>query len=131
MASATQFTWNSWAGGWLVNGPIGPKIMNMLGNPRVDETEMGARPVGPLLAQLLAVATADVDLHVVAGHGVEAGGEHDDVEVVLVRRRADAVGRDLLDRLVAEVDEGDVVAVEGLVVAVVAERAAGVEVVRA
>ena len=35
MASAIQFTWNSWAGGWLVNGPIGPKIMNMFGNPLV------------------------------------------------------------------------------------------------
>ena len=35
MASATQSTWNSWAGGWLVNGPIGPKIMNRLGKPAV------------------------------------------------------------------------------------------------
>ena len=35
MASAIHSTWASIVGGRLVNGPLGPRIMNMLGNPVV------------------------------------------------------------------------------------------------
>ena len=44
-------------------------------------------PVGPLVAQREAAAAADVDREQRAGHRVEAGGEHDRVELVLARRR--------------------------------------------
>ena len=45
MASATQSTWNSWAGGWLVNGPIGPKIMKRFGKPAVVSPTWARGPV--------------------------------------------------------------------------------------
>jgi hypothetical protein len=34
MASAIHSTWVSMVGGRLVKGPLGPRIMNMLGNPQ-------------------------------------------------------------------------------------------------
>ena len=55
----------------------------------------------------------DVDAEQRAGHGVEAGGVDDDVELVLAGRRADAGRGDRLDRRLAQVDEVHVLLVEG------------------
>ena len=52
-----------------------------------------------------------------AGHGVEAGGEDDGVERVVLAARDQPVARDVLDRRLAQVDQRDVRPVEGLVVA--------------
>jgi len=51
-----------------------------------------------------------------AGHGVEAGGEHDGVDVEGSRVGADAGGRDLFDRLLPQVHQRDVGTVIGGVV---------------
>ena len=66
---------------------------------------------GTLLGRFLAVTALDVDPVERARHGVEPGGEHDDVELVLTVLGTDAGGRDLLDRRVANVDQRDVLAV--------------------
>ena len=54
------------------------------------DAEVGLRAVGPLVLQLLAVAALDVDPVERARHGVEAGGEDDDVELELAVLGADA-----------------------------------------
>ena len=75
------------------------------------------------------VSAADVGPHVVAVDGVEAGGEHEDVELVQGAVLGDdALLRDPDDRVFLDVDQRDVGAVERLVIAGVAQRAAGVEV---
>ena len=90
---------------------------------------MATWSVDPFIAQLLTVATLDVDLHVVARHSVESGREHDHVECVLAARGSHAGRRDLLDWINPEIDELDVVAIEGLVVAAITQRSPGVQVV--
>ena len=72
------------------DGLPGPVMVNRLGKPAIGEAEVGARAVGPLLAQRAAAAAADVDVEQRAGHGVEAGGEDDAVELVLGVARAHA-----------------------------------------
>ena len=51
-----------------------------------------------------------------AGHGVEAGREHDDVDIDAALVGGDAGGRDRLDRLLAQVHQRDVGPVVGRVV---------------
>ena len=73
------------------DGLPGPVMMKKFGKPTVDEPEVGGRAVGPLLLQGHAVPAGDVDADQGAGHGVEAGGVDDGVE---------------LERLVGGVDAG-------------------------
>ncbi len=88
-----------------------------IGKSRRLQAEVVDRPVAPLVAQVLAVGADEVDVVEGAGHGVEAGGVDDQVELVVALRGADAGGRDALDRRVADADQVHVVAVVGLVVA--------------
>ena len=87
-------------------------------------------PVCPDVLQPHAVATTDIDAVERAGHAVEAGGVDQDVELVLLLARLDAVRRDALDRLVIhDIDEQDVVAVVGLEIAALQRHAPGAEAV--
>ena len=91
MHSVIQFTCCSIDTIMLVStdGLPGPEIVKRFGNPTDAEPEIGARALGPRVAQRSAVAAADVDAQQRAGHRVEAGREHDAVELELaVRRRA-------------------------------------------
>ena len=85
-------------------------------------TEVRDGPGSPVVLQLATAATTDIDLVVRAGHGIEARGEHDDVELVVGGRRPDAGGRDLVDGRLEEVDERDVRTVVGVEVVGIDER---------
>ena len=74
------------------------------------------RTAAPLLLELNAVLAADVDLGDRSGDGVEARREHDDVELVVLAPGPQSGLGEGLDRVLADVDQRDVVAVEGLVV---------------
>src|SRR5581483_10968810 len=87
------------------------------------QPEISARPRGPGIAQGHAIAAADVHPQERARHRVEAGGEDNDVKRVFARARLDTGGRDALDRVGAQVDEPDIVAVEGLEIVRVDRRA--------
>ena len=78
------------------------------------QSKICLRPVGPDVGQRFAVATGDrMHGHDGAGHGVEAGGEHDHVDVERALVGGDAGRRDLLDRLLPQVNQRDVRAVIG------------------
>ena len=98
-------------------GLPGPVMVNRFGKPGHRHAEVGAWPLAPFLLQRQSATAADVDLQQRAGHGVEAGGEHDGVDLVLLAPGADALLGDLLDRLVADIDQLHVGPVERLVVA--------------
>ena len=89
---------------------------------RRAEPEVGNRAGRPLVAQGRPVPTTDVDRVERAGHRVEAGGEHDRVDLDLAAAAHDAAWRDPLDPGHAHVDELDVVAVVGLEVGRVGAR---------
>src|SRR5207237_1038306 len=74
-------------------------------------------PVSPTVGLANAAAAENVHLDERAGHGVEAGGEHERVGLVQCAIDFHARRRDLLDRPLADVDQRDVVAIERLVVA--------------
>ena len=101
-------------------GPDDHEHVRVVGHREAHE---GPRPVGPVVAQEAAVVAADVDAGEGARHGVEAGGEDQHVELLQAALGAHALGHDLDDGVLAQVDEGDVLAVEGLEVAVVEHRA--------
>ncbi len=85
------------------------------------------RSISPLVAQQLPAPAPDLDFVVRAGHGVEASGEHDGVELVLAVPGAHPGRGDLLERRFLHVHELDVVAVEYLVVAVLEGHPLGAE----
>ncbi|MHC2404107.1 hypothetical protein ACVMGC_008651 [Bradyrhizobium barranii subsp. barranii] len=62
-----------------------------------------------------------------AGHRVEAGREHDDVDIDAALGRGDAAGGDRLDRLLAQIDQRDVRPVVGRVVIGIEAGALGAE----
>ena len=105
----------------------GPGDGEEIGKAGDGDPEVGARSVGPLLPQRAAAPAADVDVEQGAGHGIEAGGEDDAVELVLGGLGPHTPRRDRLDRLAAEIDQGDVVAVERVVVVGVDADALGAE----
>ena len=88
-----------------------------VGEARRADAEIGARPLGPLLAQRAAAGAADVDREQRTGHRVEAGGEHDRVDLVLHAGDAHAPRRDRFDRGLRDVDQRDVRPIERRVVA--------------
>ena len=65
------------------DGLPGPVIDEQVREPGGHEPEVGARARGPFLSQRDAAPAADVDVEQGAGHRVEAGREHDRVELVL------------------------------------------------
>ena len=64
----------------------GPVMVKRFGKPAMAIAEVGARSLGPRLPQVPGRRPADVDVEQGAGHGIEAGGEDDAVELVLGRR---------------------------------------------
>ena len=106
-------------------GLPGPVIDEHVGEPGHLHAQVGHRTRLPFLLQVPAVSAADVDLEQRPGHGVKAGGEHDDVEVVVRGGGAQARRRDLGDRRLPQIHEGDVVPVESLEVVGVDRRALG------
>src|SRR5919205_1849865 len=86
------------------------------------EPEVVPRPVGPLLAEVEAVAAANVHRKERTGERVEARGDEDHVDLVIALARADAPRGDLLDRPPLHVDHGQVVSVERGVVAMLQGR---------
>ena len=70
----------------------------------------------PFVPKALPAAAGDLDLGQRAGHRVEPGGENDRVHLDRLAGGANPVGRDLLDRMRADIDQPDVVAVIGLII---------------
>ena len=84
------------------------------------------RTVRPLLVQRAAAAAFQVQSLQRAGHGIEPGRENDDVELVFLAPRSDALLGDLLYSAVGSgIDQLDVGLVEGLVVVGVERLALG------
>ena len=94
---------------------------------RHHEPEVGVRAVGPFALDVHAAVALDVDFAHRAGHGVEAGGKHDGVELVAGIGGLNPGGGDALDRRARGVDQRDVVAVERLVVVRVEDQALGAD----
>ena len=80
------------------------------------EPEIGGGTVGPLVLEFDALAAADVDVDDRAGHRVEAGREHDRIELARPAPVLDARIGDGDERVSAQVDQFDAVEVERLVV---------------
>ena len=89
------------------------------------QPEVRAGSVGPPVAQRDALATTDVDAQQGAGHRIEAGGEDDRVELVIVVGCADAGAGELDDGRLLQVDERDVRSVVRLEVVDVDAKALG------
>src|SRR5690606_21981768 len=87
-----------------------------VGEARHLQAEVGPGPLGPVLRQRVPIAAGDVQSQKRAGHGIEAGGEHDGVDVEVAVGRFYAGRGDASDPAVGDVDERDVVAIERLVV---------------
>src|ERR1700719_2110477 len=115
MQSATHSTCCSIDGSMLVSteGLPGPVMVKRLGKP----AEIRLRALAPLLLERLPAGAADVDLQQRPGHRIEAGREHDRIDCVFLILGPNASRRDRLDRLAADVDQGDIWAVIGLPVA--------------
>ena len=88
-----------------------------VGKAHDRESEIGLRTLAPLVLEGHAAAPADVDLQQRACHGVEAGGQHQAIEGVVLPAHAEAGRCDALDRGLADVDQAHVGTVEGLPVA--------------
>ena len=99
-----------------------PRDGEQVRESRGRDAEVRARPGRPLVPQLHASGAGDIGAEQRPGHGVETGGEHDDVDGELVGRGPDAGRGDLGDRRGADVDESDVVAVVRRVVVGVEAR---------
>ena len=72
------------------DGLPGPGDGEQVREPLHAETEVGARPGRPRVLQGAPAAAADVDAQQRAGHGVEAGGVDQHVEVVVAGGGLDA-----------------------------------------
>ena len=90
------------------------------------KTEIGLRAVGPDVGQRFSATAGDrMNGHDGSGHGVEAGGEHDDIHVERALVGLNAGGRDRLDRLLPQVHQRDVgTVVRGVVVGIETGRLA-------
>ena len=97
----------------------GPAMLNRFGKAGDHQAQVVQRPGAPLVLDAQAAAAAQVQPHHRAGHGVEAGGQHQGVEFVAAAAGAQAAGVIALDRLPADVHQLHVRPVEGLVVAAV------------
>ena len=95
---------------------------------RNREPQIALRTVRPDLVQRFAAAPGD-GMHGAdrAGHGIEAGREHDDVDVEAALAGLDAGRGDGCDRLLAQIDQGHVRSIERRVVVGVEAGALGAE----
>ena len=114
-----------------MNGSVGAQDHEHVREAAGGYAEVAGRPFDPVFLDASPVSAADVGPHVVAVDGVEAGGEHEDVEFV----QGAVLGDDALlrhpdDRVFLDAHQRDVGAVERLEIPGVAQRAARVEVVR-
>src|SRR5450631_96132 len=90
------------------------------------DAKVGVRAVDPLPIQRAAAAAFEVQGLQRAGHGIETGGENDDVERIYLITRADTPFGDFLNPTVGfRIDQGYVGLVEGLVVVGVQRLALG------
>ena len=89
------------------------------------DAEIGSRAVAPLLRELLPIAAAHAKARQWAGQCIEAGCEDDDVQRMCPVPRADAAGHDLFQRRFTEIDEFNVIAIEGFEIFVVQRQPLG------
>ena len=107
-------------------GAARPGHREQVREARYLQAQVAARPGGPGVAQRDAVAPLDVQLQQRPGHGVEAGREDDDVELVLgAVAQAQPVGSDALDRVGPHIHQRHVRSVEGLEIPAVDRRPLG------
>ena len=106
----------------------GPGDDEHVGKARDHQAEVRERPTFPVLAKGGAIARAHVDLLQRAGHGVEARGEDQRIELVgRAGLELHARGRDLLDGIGAHPDQRHVRPVVGLVVMRIEAQALGAD----
>lgn len=86
-----------------------------IGEVRRCHSEMGANTLRPLFLQRLALRATNVDAGQPAGHGVEAGRQDKNVQVMLAGRCPDPAARHPFDRGGAEVDKPHIGLIEDLV----------------
>ena len=109
------------------DGLPGPVIMNRLGKPATVRPRC-PRPVHPDVVDRLSAPAGDgMNRQDGAGHGVEPGGEHDHIDVDGALVGLDAGRRDRPDRLLPQIDQGDVGPVVGRVVVGLQAWALGAE----
>ena len=72
-------------------GLPGPVMVNRFGKPAMASPRYVRGPSRHFSRSASAAPAADVDLEQRAGHGVEAGGEHDGVDLVLLALDPDAL----------------------------------------
>src|SRR5690606_14911916 len=95
-----------------------------VGEARDADAQLRNRTVRPLFGQGHSATALDAGPKQRTGERVEAGGEDDDVELVQLLGGADALRREFDDRMLADIRQLDVVAVERLKVAAVDGRPA-------
>ena len=107
----------------VVRSHDGPQIREA----RELHAQVGAWPVGPVLLQATPVLATDIHPQQLAGHAMKAGGINNHVEFVQGATGCDSGGSDLRDRRFAQINQADIVTVEGLVVILLARTALGAE----
>ena len=85
-----------------------------VGNAGDIEHQVIERSGGPLFAQGHPLAPLDVDLEQSAGHGIETGGEDDDVEIIVRLGSADHPGGDRFNGDCTDIDQQQIGSIEGL-----------------
>jgi len=72
--------------------------VDQIGKARAGHAQMCAGALGPLVLQAHAVGADDVDCGEPASDRIEAGGQHQHIELDFTFARQHAFGRDALDR---------------------------------
>ena len=85
-------------------------------NPGDHDPEICARAVLPFRSDRRSGIRMNIDLFHCPRHRIEAGGKDDRIERVVGIGRAQSARRNFCDRLASDIDQGDVVAIVGLVV---------------
>ena len=89
--------------------------------------EVGARPGGPFVLQRLAARNPNIDIEHGTGHGVITGGEDHCIKLIVVAGGSDAGGRHFGNRVFPDIDQRDVVAIEGFVIAGIETQTLGTD----
>ena len=108
-------------------GVVRPHDGEEVGEARELHAEIRFRPVGPMLLKRYASLAADIDPQEFAGDAVKTGGIDNGVERVRVIPGFDAGGCDPRDWCRAQIDQGDVGAIESFVVILFAGTTLGAE----
>ena len=104
-------------------GAAGTGDVEQVRKARRHQAQVVQRPAAPFVLDAQAAAATQVELHQGAGHGVEAGGQHQRVECELPAARTQPAGGDGGDALFAHVDQAHIRPVEAGVVAAVHAQA--------